>query len=128
MYKKDKEFVNLFNCNIYFLDDEKKPISIKTTFVEKKDNIGRSNLYSFDGIFQLLHADIGNLEFLGKSAADSKYYVLFVDIFTSKIYIYPMKSRKSTASKMEIFYRDVEPKRKASDWPGVETKKDLWHK
>ena len=128
MYKKDKEFVNLFNCNIYFLDDEKKPIPIKTTFVEKKDNIGRSNLYSFDGIFQLLHADIGNLEFLGKSAADSKYYVLFVDIFTSKIYIYPMKSRKSTASKMEIFYRDVEPKRKASDWLGVETKKDLWHK
>ena len=115
MYKKDKEFVNLFNCNIYFLDDEKKPIPIKTTFVEKKDHIGRSTLYSFDGIFQLLHADIGNLEFLGKSAADSKYYVLLVDIFTSKIYIYPMKCGKSTASKMEIFYRDVELKRKASD-------------
>ena len=35
-YNKDIEFVNLFKSNIDFLDDEKKSIPIKTTFVEKK--------------------------------------------------------------------------------------------
>ena len=105
MYKKDKEIINL-------LDDEKKPIPIKTNFVEKKDDIYRSTLYSFDGPFQLLHVDMENLEFLGKSTADPKYCLLFVDLFTSKVYVHPMKSRKSVASKMDIFYREVEPKRK----------------
>ena len=45
--------------------------------VEKKDDIDRSTLYSFDGPFQLLKADTGNLEFLGKSATDPKYCLLF---------------------------------------------------
>ena len=35
-YNKDIEFVNLFKSNIDFLDDEKKSISIKASFVEKK--------------------------------------------------------------------------------------------
>ena len=35
------------------------------TFVEKKDDVDRSTLYIFDGPFQLLNADVGNLEFLG---------------------------------------------------------------
>ena len=33
LYKKDNEFVNLFNSNVNVLDDEKKTITIKTTFV-----------------------------------------------------------------------------------------------
>ena len=86
---------------------------IKITFVEKKkDYVDISILYSFDGPFQLLHADVGNLEFLGKSATDPKYCLLFVDLFTSKVYVYPMKSRKSILNKMEIFYKEVEGKRK----------------
>ena len=33
---------------------------MKTTFVEKKDDIDRSILYSFNGhLFHLLHADVG---------------------------------------------------------------------
>ena len=55
------DFVNLFENNIDFLEDEKVSIPIKTIFVEKKDDIDKSTLYSFDGQFQLLHADIGNL-------------------------------------------------------------------
>ena len=31
LYKKDKEFVNVFNSNIDFLDDEKKTVSIILT-------------------------------------------------------------------------------------------------
>ena len=49
-----------------------------------------------------------NLEFLGKSAADPKCCLLFVGFFTLKAYVYPMKSRKSIAAKMEISYREVE--------------------
>ena len=63
-------------------------------------------------LFQLLHADVGNLEFLGKSATDPKYFLLFVDLFTSKVYVYLMKFRKSIANKIEIFYTEVEEKRR----------------
>ena len=38
-YNKDIEFVTLFEGNIDFLDDEKKSISIKTTFGKKKKMI-----------------------------------------------------------------------------------------
>ena len=67
-----------------------------------------STLYGFDGPFQLLHADVGNLKFLGKSAANPKYSLICVDLFTSKVYVYTMKSRKSIAAKMEIFCKEVE--------------------
>ena len=80
--------------------------------LEKKDDIDSSSLYSFDGPFQLLHADVGNLEFIGKSATDPKYCILFVDLLISKVYVYPMKSRKSILNQMEIFYKEVEVKRK----------------
>ena len=85
-------------------------IPIKTPFVEKKDEVDRSNLYSFDGPFQFLQADVGNLEFLGKSAADPRYSLLFVDLFKSKVYVYPMKLRKLIAVKIESFYKEVEDK------------------
>ena len=67
---------------------------------------------SFDGPFQLLHADVGNLEFLRKSATDPKYCLLFVDLLTSKVYIYPMKSRKSILNKTEIFHKEDKVKEK----------------
>ena len=82
------------------------------TFVEKKDVVDRSTLYGFDGPFELLHAEAGNLEFLGKSATDPKYCLLFVDLFTSKVYVYPMKLTKPILNKMEIFYQDDENERK----------------
>ena len=80
--------------------------------MKKKDDIDRSTLYSFDGPFQLLHADVGNLEFLGKSATDPRYCLLFVDLIRSKVYVYQMKSRKSILNKMQIFYKEAEGKRK----------------
>ena len=112
-YEKDTEFVKLFDRNENFLEDEKSTIPIKTMFVEKKDDIDRSTLYSFDSPFQFLHADVGNLEFLGKSATNPKYCLLFINLFTSKVNVYPMKSRKSILNKKEIFYKEVEGKRKS---------------
>ena len=78
----------------------------------KKKLYWQVNSTYFDDPFQLLHADVGNLEFPGKSAADPKYCLLFVDLFTLKVYIYLMKSRKSIVNKMETFYKEVEDKRK----------------
>ena len=66
-YNVDKQLYKLVNlANIKsFLDDGKLPA--RADYVEKRE-IVRSILYSFDGPFQLLHADVGNLEFLGKNA------------------------------------------------------------
>ena len=91
---------------------EKNTVPIKTSFFEKKSDIDKSTLHSFDGPFQLLHADVANLEFLGISAVDPKYWFLFVDLYTSKIYIYPMKLQRFIAKKMNEFYQDVNKKRK----------------
>lgn len=87
----------------------KKIISIKAGFVGKVDDIDRSTLYTLytcDGRFQLLHADVRNLEFLGKYATDPKYCLLFLDLFTSKVFVHPMMSRKLIATKMEFFDKE----------------------
>ena len=107
-YEKNKRFVNLFNKNTEDFVEKKAFVPIKATFVEKKDDIDRSTLYSFNVPFQLLHADVGNLDLLGRSAADPRYCLLFVDLFTSKVYTYLMKMRKSILQKIETFYKEVE--------------------
>ena len=68
-------------------------------------------LSSFDGPFQLVHADIGNLEFLGKSASFPKYVLVLVDLFSSNLYAHHMKNRKQIRQKLEQFYKDVKSKR-----------------
>ena len=70
-----------------------------------------STLYSIGKPFELLHADIADTRFLAKSAVDPKYCLLLVDLFTSKVYIYPMKSRNLLAKKLKLFYEDVKSKR-----------------
>ena len=71
-------------------------------------------LYSFDGPFQLVHVNVGNLEFLGKSASFLQYFLVLVDLFSSKVYTYSMKSRKQIRQKLEQSYKDVKSKRKGS--------------
>ena len=68
-------------------------------------------MYSFDAPFRLFNADIGNLEFLGKNATFPQYVLVLVNLFSSKVYTYPMKSRKQLRQKLEQFYRDVKGKR-----------------
>ena len=71
-------------------------------------------LYSFDRPFQLIHADVGDLEFLGKNITFPHYVLVLVDLFPSKIYTYPMKSRKQIRQKLEQFYFDIRGKRKGN--------------
>ena len=96
------------NKNI--LNENKAPI--RADYIEKRE-IDRSTLYSFDGAFQLLHADLGNLEFLGKNATFPQYVLVIVDLFSSKVYTYSMKSRKQILQQLRTFCNDVRNKRKS---------------
>ena len=69
-----------------------------------------STLYSFDGPFHLIHADVGNLEFLGKNATITRYVLLVVDLYSLKIYFFPMRSRKQILQKMKLFYDEIKSK------------------
>ena len=110
-YETDKLFYKLVNLldskNVF--SENKAPT--RADYVEKRE-IDCSTLYSFDGPFQLLHADVGNLEFLGKLATFSHYVLVIVDLFSSKFYSYSMKSRKQILQKVRVFYDDVRNKRK----------------
>ena len=80
-YAADKNFfnvVNLLDNNVIFDSNDKVN---RTDFVEKRE-IDHSTLCSFDGPFQLLHADVGKLEFLGKNATFPQYVLILVDLFT----------------------------------------------
>ena len=113
--KKVKVFFNMYdnfdkeNKNIKSLLD-KPPLT--TQFIWKRRDIDRSTLYSFDGPFQLLQADIAYTRFLAKSPIDPKFCLLFVNLFTSKMYTFPIKTRHLLAKKMEQFCNDTQKKKK----------------
>ena len=109
-YAEDKKIfklVNLLENNIIFEPDNVTRID----YVEKRE-IEHSTLYSFDAPFRLFHADVANLEFLGKNATFPQYVLVLVDLFSLKVYTYLMKSIKQIRQKLEQFYRDVKSKRK----------------
>ena len=110
-YNKDDIFVKLYEQieDKNFYKNENLPLV--TPYIDKKSNIDHSVLYSISRPFEALHADIADLRFLAKSAVDPKYCLLIVNLFTSKIYVYPMKNRSLLAKKMEILYNDIQPKR-----------------
>ena len=111
-YQKDRVFKGIYqkleDKELAEADDK---IPLKTPFVEKKGDIDRSTLYSVEKPFKRVHADIADVRFFAKSAVDPKYALLAVDLFTSKTYVYPMKSRKLLARKLQLFYNETEPKR-----------------
>ena len=58
-----------------------------------------------------MHVDIANIKFLARSAVDPFYCLIFVDLFASKTFSYPMKKKQSFGKKIEQFYNDIEEKR-----------------
>ena len=106
-YGKDSLLLKLIYLADNKLDDEEK-IPTRADYVEKRE-IDRSTLYSFDGPLQLIHADIGNLKFLGKSATTSRYvfwlltfipqkYMFILCIRENKIY----KTQNNSMIKLKI--------------------------
>ena len=94
IYEKDKVFYKLYNeienCDTIF-DEEEEKILFRASFIDQKKFIDRSlTLYSIKALFELFHADIANIEFTFKSAVDPHYCLLCVDLFSSKVYTYPI--------------------------------------
>ena len=104
-YSADKQLYILINLadTKNLLDDDAQ--SARADYVEKIE-IDRSTLYSFNGPFQLLHADVG------KNAMFPQYVLVIVDLYSLKIYTYTMKSHKQILQKLKLFYDDVRSKRK----------------
>ena len=65
-YDKDINFLRHYNQIENVNLDEKEQIPTFTPFVENKKDIDKSTLYSFNGPFQLLHADIADIRFFFK--------------------------------------------------------------
>ena len=76
--------MRLINLAELRINDENK-VPTRVDYVEKRE-LDRSTLYSFDDPFQLVYANVDNLEFLGKSATTLKYTLLAVDLYSSEIY------------------------------------------
>ena len=60
-YNQDSLLLKLINISEQKISNENIPLTT-ADWVEKR-KINRSTLYSFDGPFQLIHANVGNLDF-----------------------------------------------------------------
>ena len=112
-YDKDQVFYKLFKK----LENEEKDIiepqiSFYTPFIEQRKDIDRSSaLYSINGPLQFFHADLAYLQFFAKSAVDPKYALVCVDLFTSKVYVYTLRTKNNLFKKIEEFYKEIDDKR-----------------
>ena len=128
IYEKDKVFYNLLkkiDDKDVIYDKEEKRIPFYTPFTPQRKDIDRSTLFSLNGPIQFFHADIAYLRFLAKSAVDPKFALVCVDLFTSKIYVYTMKSRRNLASKLEIFYKEIQKKRPNNEKMRLQTDQEF---
>ena len=104
VFEKDKVFVNLYHK----IEDI---LPVTTPFYDFKSDVDHSTLYRVGKLFELFHADIADTRFLAKSAVDPKYCLLLVNLFSPKVYIYPMKNRSLLAKKLKLFNEDINNKR-----------------
>ena len=103
VYEKDKVFVNLYKPLEDKNFDKRLNVTLVTPFfTQKKNDVDHSTLYSISKPFNLVHGDIANTRFLAKSAVNPKYCLLLVDLFTSKIYVFPMKNRSLLSKKIKF--------------------------
>ena len=90
--KRTKFFTNFiikFKKSDIIFDEKDEEIPFRAPFIDQKKDIDRSStLYSINAPFELFHADI---RFLSKSAVDPHYCLLYVGLFSSEIYTYPIK-------------------------------------
>ena len=118
-YEKDQIFYKLFKK----IENEDKnedvieeKIPFYTPFVEQRKDIDRSStLYTVNAPLQFFHADLAYLQFFAKSAVDPKYALLCVDIFTSKVYVYTMRTKNNLVEKLKKFYEEIDLKRKNNE-------------
>ena len=107
-YDKDTVLLNLYR---EFLKNDRKikelktKVVINTPFVQERAVTQRGvMLHTIDGPMQFVHADVAVLNFFSKSVVAPKYCLLWVDLFTSKVYTYGMKKKSQLADKLEKSY------------------------
>ena len=114
-YDKDQVFYKLFKKLENEEEEEdliESQIPFYTPFIEQRKDIDRSSaLYTVNGPLQFFHADLAYLQFFGKSAVDPKYALLCVDLFTSKVYVYTLRTKNNLVKKLEEFYKEIDIKR-----------------
>ena len=67
-------------------DFKTKKIVINTSFIQERFSPQTGDmLYTIYGSMQLVHDDVADLNFFGKSEVAPKYCLLCVDMFTSKL-------------------------------------------
>ena len=111
-YDKDQVFYKLFKQLEDSESIDENEIPFYTPFVEQRKDIDRSSaLYSINGPLQFFHADLAFLQFFAKSAVDPKYALVCVDLFTSKVYVYTMRTKNNLFKKMKEFYKEIDDKR-----------------
>ena len=94
----------------------KTKVVINTPFAQERAVTQRGEmLHTIDGLMQLVHADVADLNFFSKSAVAPKYCLLCIDLFTSKVYTYSMKKKSQLADKLEKFYLEIEDVRSQED-------------
>ena len=124
-YGKNKVFYKL--CNKIenrdtIFDEEDEEIPFRAPFIEQKKDIDQSStLYRIKAPFELFHADIANIKFLSKSPVDPHYCLLCADLFSPKIYTYPMKKRSLLAKKIKQFYEEIERKGDSKEQMRIQT-------
>ena len=104
-FKKSKYAKNSLLFKLIYLDDnkldDKEKVPTRADYVEKRE-IDRSNLYIFDGSLQLIHADVANLELLGKNARISRYVLLVLDLYSLKSICLYYAFKKTNSTKNEV--------------------------
>ena len=111
-YEKDITFLKLYNIIENVNLDEKEEIPTFVPFIENKKILIIRLCTVLMALFNYYMLILPIYVFFSKSAADPHYCLLFVDLFTQKIYTFPMKKRNLLKKKMQAFYEEVEHKRK----------------
>ena len=114
IFKKSKYAKDSLLLKIIYLVDNKleheEKVPTRVDYVEKRER-DRSTLYDFDGPFQVIYADIENLEFCGKSATTPRY-VLWLLILIPRKYMFILCVRENKfQKKMKQFYDEIKNKR-----------------
>ena len=111
VYKKDKVFVNLYKPLEDKNVNKKLNVPLMTPFFTQKNDLDHSTLYSVSKPFDLVHGEIADTRFWAKSAVDPKCCLLLVNLFISKIYVFPMKNRSLLSKKLKLFREEIQKKR-----------------
>ena len=104
LYEKDEVFYKLYSQiedrNVLFNDDNPKVLFYIPFLEQRKDTDRSSALYSIKALFELVHADVADIRVFLRSAVDPNCCLLCVYLFSSKLYIYPMKKKINLAKKL----------------------------